>query len=271
MFFRVFRLFAYLGRVALTAESIGVWNSLRLNFFARFDRREVVQYAINGVSFHVWRKSRYCLMLLNQSMVRLLKDGKVADVKRVLDVGAFVGDTILLLRKQYPQAVVCAIEASPKNYCLLFENFGTDPMVHLMNCGLFSRPGMSLEVFNNSENPMGYQIRSVEVATSPEATIPGITIPEVMAQMGWDSIDLLKMDIEGGELPIFTADCSSWIDKVSAFVFELPDVDSPGATHLIYRALSSEIYESRISGECLVIWKKSLGWSDRYTRWSELD
>ena len=47
-----------------------------------------------------------------------------------------------------------------------------------------------------------------------------VTVPEIMQRVGWDYIDLLKVDIEGGEVALFK-DASQWIGKVGVIVGEL--------------------------------------------------
>ena len=40
---------------------------------------------------------------------------------------------------------------------------------------------------------------------------------------------LVKMDIEGGELPVMS-NCGSWIDRVDSIMIELHESTAPGAT-----------------------------------------
>ncbi len=49
--------------------------------------------------------------------------------------------------------------------------------------------------------------------------VPVITVPQVMEKMGWTSIDLLKMDIEGGEKALLSGN-NSWLAKVRFIVGE---------------------------------------------------
>jgi Methyltransferase FkbM domain len=51
-------------------------------------------------------------------------------------------------------------------------------------------------------------------------TVNCVTIPEILEQAGWEEVDLLKIDIEGGEIAVFK-DSSDWAQKVSVIVGEL--------------------------------------------------
>lgn len=95
MYHKLFRLFSHFGRIALTAESIGLPNSFNLNVFSLFSKREVIKLKIAGNTFHTWKRSKHCLMLLNQQMARLTIDGNAANIKPNYIRGCEIADTEL--------------------------------------------------------------------------------------------------------------------------------------------------------------------------------
>ena len=65
-----------------------------------------------------------------------------------------------------------------------------------------------------------------------------------MAEFGLDHVDLLKLDVEGAEIELFS-DCSGWIDSVDAIVTELHDWFRPGCTRAFYAAVTDFPLERR--------------------------
>jgi hypothetical protein len=51
-----------------------------------------------------------------------------------------------------------------------------------------------------------------------------------------------------------------WIDRVNAFVFEVPDNDRPGSTQRIFKAVSHLDFDVHVAGENLVLLRRGLGW-----------
>src|SRR4051794_6264990 len=69
---------------------------------------------------------------------RLLAD---KPVRTVLDVGAFVGDTVAKFREVFPEAQVYCFEPTAEPYGKLAGRFGADPKVHPMRAAVGERGG----------------------------------------------------------------------------------------------------------------------------------
>ena len=52
-----------------------------------------------------------------------------------------------------------------------------------------------------------------------QCVVPGWTMPSLMSLARFDAVDLLKVDIEGGEDHLFAGD-SSWLDRVRCLAIE---------------------------------------------------
>jgi FkbM family methyltransferase len=134
----------------------------------------------------------------------------------IVDLGANVGLTSLYYAGEYPGARIVCVEPDPENAALLRHNLqrlgerGT-----VVEAAAASRLG---PVFLSAGG--GTWGRFVAEEGSGARSVEGITIPRLMELHGIDRIDLLKVDIEGSERDLF-ADCSSWIDAVSAIIIEL--------------------------------------------------
>lgn len=200
-----------------------------------------------GVLSHLWREGVY------------IEDTVEMPVLRIIDAGANIGDETLRFRLHYPNAQIVAVEPSALNYKLLFHNFSGDGLTTCLKAALWS----SCTDLGLCANPNGNQ-ESFHVTPHGELAteaIHALTIENIMERMNWTHIDILKLDIEGAEHELFMHNYECWIAKVNAFVFEVPDSDTPETTQLIFERLKGSSYNVSVCGECLVLIKNGLPWS----------
>ena len=60
----------------------------------------------------------------------------------------------------------------------------------------------------------------------------------LLNEAGWTQCDLLKLDIEGGELELFDHAEQGWMDRIRTIAVELHDRMRPGCGHAFFRAAS---------------------------------
>ena len=89
-------------------------------------------------------------------------------------------------------------------------------------------------------------------ATSP-GSVAATTIPEILRQSSADKIDLLKLDIEGAELELFSCGSDVWLGHVRLLVLELHDRFRPGCAQALYTAANGRPFTQEIRGETLFI------------------
>ena len=58
-----------------------------------------------------------------------------------------------------------------------------------------------------------------------------------MRRFGLNSIDLLKIDIEGSEKEIFDLNCKGWLAATKAILIELHDRYVPGCSNAFFKAI----------------------------------
>lgn len=153
----------------------------------------------------------------------------------VIDAGANIGASSLRLAARFPGSRVVAIELEPENHRQLQRNTSGHPRVEARHAGLWSRP-VSLQI-DNTDGGTAWAHFAVE--GDGDATVPGVTIEQIlddMAPHGIDRVDVLKIDIEGGELEVLRH-CEAWIDRVDAILIELHEDDRPGVTEAFEHAV----------------------------------
>jgi FkbM family methyltransferase len=147
----------------------------------------------------------------------------LAGCRVIADCGANIGAASVFLLHRYPDAEVFALEPDPGNFEILKKNlasFGT--RAHTLPVALWSQDsGLRIERGNYRDGlEWTYQVRPCRDGEAPD--VQGIG-PLSLIQMCGGSIDLLKIDIERGELEVFSHTDPEWIAHVRNIVVELHD------------------------------------------------
>ena len=85
------------------------------------------------------------------------------------------------------------------------------------------------------------------------------TVIKLLAESGFEEIDLLKVDIEGAEKEVFSApDVDEWLPKVKVLVIELHDRMKRGCSYEFFKAVSKYKWFFAFRGENLIFIRESL-------------
>jgi hypothetical protein len=93
----------------------------------------------------------------------------------------------------------------------------------------------AIEVIDPKKGKWGFQTASATAAGAGVQHVDGITVDGLMRAHGLDTIDVLKIDIEGAEKEVFT-DASAWIDRVDVLMIELHERMKSGCNRAVYAA-----------------------------------
>lgn len=167
--------------------------------------------------------------------------------RTIVDAGANAGYATRYFKRRWPASQIVAIEPDEDNARVAAENFEGLEGVTLLRAGLWSREGQASFVAAGDSK---YALRLRADEAGPVSTV---TIPSVMERMGWDRIDLLKMDIEGGELEVFAEGARDWISRVGTLVIELHENVAPGCTTRLFEALYGRTFTLKWKGEDLLV------------------
>jgi FkbM family methyltransferase len=138
----------------------------------------------------------------------------------IVDLGANIGLTTLLLAAQFPEARFICVEPHPENVELLRHNLRClGDRAQIIHAGIADKPGtmqlsLAAEHYNASLVRGGDE--GIEVRT--------ITMDDLFREAGIDRIDLLKMDIEGAEALILPGR-PRWLCEVDVLLAELHGKD----------------------------------------------
>jgi FkbM family methyltransferase len=154
----------------------------------------------------------------------------------IIDGGANIGLASLIFKNRYPESIIVAVEPDYGNFAQLVNNIKSYKNIHPVRAGLWPK-----KAFLNITNKYGYGdwgMVTEEVSEETEGTIDTITIPEIMEQFHFSTIDLLKLDIETAEKELFENNYEIWLPKVKIIVIELHDLFCKGTGRSFFNAIT---------------------------------
>jgi FkbM family methyltransferase len=191
---------------------------IRFKFARRFGRG-MQKAMISSVSSPVyWRAKESDSDVLLQIFLQLECDIVLTDTPTlIIDGGANCGYATLFFAKKFPNAQIVAIEPHPEN-CEMFKRNCANARVQLLRGALWPT-AQTLSLNNPASASWAFQV-------SPSSESPGHDVQGYTLQQCFDLHPaakniLVKLDIEGAELQLFTEGDQSWIDRISALVIEV--------------------------------------------------
>lgn len=144
-------------------------------------------------------------------------------VHYILDLGANIGLSTIYFSKIYPNAQIAYVEPIPENFLLTHKNLlannitahGFENAISINNDSIKMTLG---------DNDYGHKVSNIpfgqEVETINELTVQGITLNEIIKQLKFPKIDLIKIDIEGYE-GILLSEQLEWLNITNAIMMEI--------------------------------------------------
>jgi FkbM family methyltransferase len=154
----------------------------------------------------------------------------------IVDAGANIGLASIFYANRYPEAKIIAIEPEPSNYEMLRKNLAPYPNVVPVQAALWSEKKM-LSGSSADTGHHAYQVREENGLDDQGhgGTVRGLTLGELMTDLGIQHIDLLKVDIEGSEKEVFQ-NSADWIGHVGIIAIEIHEWIRSGCNESVYGA-----------------------------------
>jgi FkbM family methyltransferase len=153
----------------------------------------------------------------------------------IIDAGANVGFASMFFARRYPGAKIVAIEPERENFALLQKNVRPYPNIIPMQAALWERTA-TLDLVDPGIGPWAFQVHEQGRAPTGKlvGTIAAVTVADLQKTHGMKTVDILKVDIEGGEKEVFDHS-DGWLDSVGVVLIELHDRFKPGCTETFER------------------------------------
>lgn len=193
------------------------------------------------------RANPYDHVLLARTFVRQDYRVEASGVRRILDLGANIGTATVYLSRLFPQAEIACVEPSPYNTPLLKRAVALNGIrARVFEAAVGAESGtVNLNIAAHPECNSVYPVEG----SSKTVQVPALSVPEIMSEMGWDTIDVLKLDIEGAEKDVLRRN-NSWLSKVRIITGEshvnagYPYADLQADLHAFGFALETVIPET---------------------------
>ncbi len=124
----------------------------------------------------------------------------------ILDIGANIGVTSLLMAERYPNARILAFEPAPENVALLRANTRAIPRIEVYPFALGAQDGeLRLRASDDPGNHGGFSFFASGTRDTDSVTVPVRAITGFLREQAIDRVDFIKIDTEGSEYPILMA------------------------------------------------------------------
>jgi FkbM family methyltransferase len=152
------------------------------------------------------------------------RDLTLPDNPVVIDVGGFIGDFSLYAVKHLNARRVIVCEPSPRNWALLIRNIannGYEDRIEPVNKAVTDGGNVMMNVDAPDENQC--MVSAYFPCEQPLSTVPGISLGQLLRDHAVESVDLLKIDCEGGEYAILESTPADVLSRIRNIVFEFHD------------------------------------------------
>lgn len=141
------------------------------------------------------------------------------DVEVIVDIGAHIGAFSVCAARKWPTAKLYAYEPVPENYGYCRGNLRANHVLNatIRNLGVASSAGT--RTFHLSESSPGDH--SIYTATGKAVQLPVVSLNEILASVGSENIDLLKMDCEGAEYEILMSVDNETLNRIERITMEV--------------------------------------------------
>lgn len=173
------------------------------------------------------------------------------DVRTIFDIGANIGATSVFLLNAYPNANVVALEPDGGNFDVLRRNLEPYGARAVTVCGALWPRRERLVVDRGHFRDGGEW--SFQVKSSDDGEVEGVTLDELMERYSVDTVDILKIDIEGAEEHVFESIASGCLSRIGRIAIEL---HNPACREVFFRSIAP--FGGRVSqqGE-VTLWERS--------------
>lgn len=146
--------------------------------------------------------------------------------KTAIDIGAHVGVWSAYALHHCPQLAIVAIEPEENNWKLLVENLNRHDRMNLYQAAVWYQEKYPPSLVVSAYDTTGHHIMEIPVSSEDaydHSRVPFFTVQEIMNMYQWDTIDILKIDCEGGEWNIMP---NLPYDKIQTIVGEWHGAES---------------------------------------------
>lgn len=167
-------------------------------------------------------------------------DRKRKTPKSIIDLGANVGYSAVWFALAYPEARIIAVEPDEENFGIAQENLSSFSNVQVLCAAVSDQSGVA-NIVDPGSGPWSFRTQQSDNPWSEGkvvGTVDCVTFPNLLRKFSFEEVGLLKVDIEGAEVDLFSQD-PQWVEQVDEIVIELHDRFRAGASRNFFSATKS--------------------------------
>ncbi|GHS85277.1 hypothetical protein FACS1894201_04790 [Bacteroidia bacterium] len=172
----------------------------------------------------------------------------------IIDAGANIGLASVYFANRYPTATIIAIEPELENYKMLVQNTKDYSNIIPLQAALWNTI-TELNLFNpgftGAGSSSGFMVgadsaqQQLNISVTKEHLTKTITIDKILEDYKIQTVDILKMDIEGAEKEVFE-NSETWIKNMKSIIVELHDRLKDGCSRAFYNNTNGFDHEWQI-------------------------
>ena len=173
----------------------------------------------------------------------------------IVDLGANIGLATVFFGAKYPTARILSIEPEAENFAALMANTtALGDRVQRRRAAVWTRDGfIGLRTRDDDGNSLGaWGVQVADGTEQPEARVACHRLSTLLDDAGFQDVDILKVDIEGAELDLFSEPVIEWLPRIGTIIIETHDRFRPGAEAAVRNAVLPMFDELPRSGENLI-------------------
>ena len=170
--------------------------------------------------------------------------------KVIIDCGSNIGYSTLFFANVYPDAQIYSIEPEKTNFKFLRFNTIFYDNIHVINSAIWDKETFA-RLEGNELGDMGYM--TVETGEDDKDAFKTTTLSKIVADNSIEKIDFIKIDIEGSEKEVFSAEnVDEWLSKVQVMAIVIHDEMRYGASYAFFKAISKYRWKFSTRGDVLL-------------------
>jgi FkbM family methyltransferase len=174
--------------------------------------------------------------------------------KFIVDAGANIGFSSVFFSKKFPKCKIVSIEPEKSNFQFLRKNTAKYPNIIIEKKALSNQINLVYNVVDKGLDNWGFvtEIKKHTSLSEIVDTVETITIDAIFQQYDLEYLDLLKIDIEGGEKELFESNYENWLPKTKCINIELHDGVIKGSSKSFFSAICKYDFSYYNRGENLL-------------------
>ncbi|WP_397362174.1 FkbM family methyltransferase [Olleya sp. R77988] len=175
------------------------------------------------------------------------------DVCNIIDAGSNCGYSIVYFKNRFKNAKIIAIEPDTSNIEIIKKNTNHFSNIELIKGGVWYK-NTGLNILDKNAGKWAFRVVEAE---DNHGEFKGYSLNNIMESYNLETIDILKIDIEGSEKLVFEKDYNNWLSKTKFGFLELHENYAKGVTNVVNDRLNAFDFKISQSGENVVFSKNN--------------